>query len=288
MAGKTTVAGVLILLAGCGGPAPLVVGSKNFTEQLILGEIVAQQLEAKLHKPVRRRLNLGGTLLAHSALVQGQIDVYPEYTGTALTVVLKKPPASDAASALRIVREGYRPLGVEWLDPLGFNNTFAMAVSRETAEREGIRKLSEAGRKKWVLGTGYEFATRPDGLPGLRKAYSLPLAGAPVTMDLGLLYEALDQGKVDIAAGNSTDAQLASGRFVILGDDRRYFPPYEAALAVRSQILSPEVQTALSELSGAISEIVMRRMNSQVTLEKRAIPEVAREFLAARRAASAH
>ena len=271
------VAGLSLLLAGCGSTGRIVVGSKNFTERVILGEIVAQQLERAGMK-VDRKLNLGGTLLAHQALVSGQIDLYPEYTGTALTAMLKLPVSRDAAEVENRVRQEYRARWkIEWLPSLGFNNTFAMVIDN------GFETLSQAaGRKQgWKLGVGYEFLTRPDGLPGLLETYHLPLAGTPLSMDLGLLYQALKQKRVDMVAGNATDGLIAAMGLTALRDDKSYFPPYEAALAVRGAALKsrPALRAALDGLSGKISTVAMRKMNYQVDGQHHAVRDVARDFL---------
>lgn len=278
MAGTVLFAALIATLAGCGSRDRIVVGSKNFAEQLILGEIVAQHLE-RSGLQVERRLNLGGTLLAHDALLRGQIDLYPEYTGTALTAVLKQPPSSDAAEVLRRVRDGYRAWNVEWLDPLGFNNTFAMVIRGEEARRGQFKTLTDAERRQWVLGVGYEFVSRPDGLAGLQRVYHLPLAGPPKTMDLGLLYQALEQGRIDMAAANSTDGLIAASDFVILEDDRHFFPPYQAALVVRQAVLNARLRKTLRALSGRFTDALMRRLNYEVVGMHRPIPEVARGFL---------
>jgi glycine betaine/choline ABC-type transport system substrate-binding protein len=266
-------------LTGCGGShRGIVVGSKNFTEQLILGEIAAQQLERRLGQPVERSLNLGGTLLAHNALVKSEIDLYPEYTGTALTSVLKQPSASSPEDVLQRVREGYRHWNLAWLNPLGFNNTFAMVIRGPDARASHIRTLTQARARRWTLGAGYEFATRPDGLPGFEKTYNLPLNGQPVTMDLGLLYQALETGKIDMAAGNSTDGLISARDFTVLEDDRHYFPPYQAAFVVREG-LNAQARQAIAELSGRFSDESMRRLNYEVVGKHRPVPDVAREFL---------
>jgi osmoprotectant transport system substrate-binding protein len=280
MARATVVALLIAVLTGCGrSDRGIVVGSKNFTEQLILGEIVAQHLEKRLGRTVERKLNLGGTLLAHNALVKGDIDLYPEYTGTALTTILKQAPSSAADDVLRRVREGYRQWGIVWLDPLGFNNTFAMVVRGSDARRDGICTLSAAGRRRWTLGAGYEFATRPDGLPGFQKTYELPLNGSPVTMDLGLLYQALESGKIDMAAANSTDGLISAKDFAVLEDDKHFFPPYQAAFLVRSG-LSAQARNAVAELSGRFRDDTMRKLNFEVAGKHRPIADVARDFLA--------
>ena len=291
MAAMVKYAAACALLAsimGCSGKHPLTVGSKNFTEQIILGEIVAQQLERRLGEKVDRKLDLGGTLLAQQALSTGQIDLYPEYTGTALTAVLKLPPSSDAAAVLARVRDEYRRRWrLEWLDPLGFDNTFAMVVRGPDARSQKIETLTDAaGRKQgWTLGVGYEFLQRPDGLAGLLKTYRLPLAGFPKSMDLGLLYSALEQKQVDMAAANATDGMLSVLDVKVLRDDRHYFPPYQAAVIVRAESLATHtgLRAALDQLSGKISADAMRELNHQVDGKHRPVAEVARGWLATRR-----
>lgn len=272
---------VCLLTASCSHGPRIRVGSKNFTEQLILGEIVAQHLEHRFPGRVSRRLDLGGTLLAQQSIETGEIDVYPEYTGTALTSILKRPPKNDPPAVLAEVRAGYRQWHLEWLDPLGFENTFAMAV--RTADSGGARSLSDAAARSWRLGAGYEFAHRPDGLQGLLKTYGLKMNGAPKTMDLGLLYQALARNQVDMAAGNSTDGLLAVLPLTVLKDDRQYFPPYECALVVREQTERdfPGFAAALRQLSGRITSEQMRRMNYQLDGEHRPAREIARRFLEA-------
>jgi len=277
------IAGLMLLAAGCGRPARIVVGSKNFSEQVLLGEILAQQIERRTGTPVERKLNLGGTMLAQEALTKGDLDLYPEYTGTALTAVLKQPPLSDRAAALAAVRTAYRERwGLEWLAPLGFNDTFAMIVRGETARAGKLRTLSEAAAAQaWRLGMGYEFQQRPDGLAGLVKAYGLRVEGDPVTMDLGLLYQALGARKVDLIAANSTDGLISALDVKVLEDDRHYFPPYECAVVVRAASLQryPKLRAALDELSGKLSDDTMRRLNYEVDGKHRPVAEVAAEFL---------
>ncbi|HXA49004.1 MAG TPA: glycine betaine ABC transporter substrate-binding protein [Candidatus Acidoferrum sp.] len=271
-----------LVLAGCGPKPVVVIGSKNFTEQALLGEIVAQHLERRLHIPVGRKFNLGGTLLAQGALTSGAIDLYPEYSGTALTAVLKRPPRNDPAAVLEEVRAEYqRRWRLRWLAPLGFNNTFAMVVRGEEWRR-GIRTLSQAAAAHpWQLGAGYEFKQRPDGLTGLLRAYGLRLEGDAVTMDLGLLYAALKSRKVDMIAANSTDGLAAVLDVAILEDARHYFPPYECALVVREDSLArvPGLEHALGELSGRLPDAVMRKLNFAVDGEHRPPAQVAEHFL---------
>jgi glycine betaine/choline ABC-type transport system substrate-binding protein len=264
-------------------PAALVVGSKNFTESALLGELLAQHIERRLGLKVERKLNLGGTLLAHQALTSGAIDLYPEYTGTALTAVLKRPPVNDPPAVLSQVREAYQARWrLDWLRPLGFNNTFAMIVRGETARREKLATLSEAaGAQAWKLGVGYEFTQRPDGLPGLLKTYNLRTAGGPISMDLGLLYAALKTRRVDLIAASSTDGLISVLDVAVLEDDRHYFPPYECAVIVRqdTQTKYPGLRVALEQLSGMLTDRVMRRLNFGVDGEHRPPAQVASRFL---------
>jgi glycine betaine/choline ABC-type transport system substrate-binding protein len=271
---------VLTVSSGCSTSPRVVVGSKNFTESVLLGEIVSQHIERKLGIQVERKLNLGGTLLAHEAIKSGAIDIYPEYTGTALTAVLKRPPARDPAAVFEEIRSTYREQWrIEWLRPLGFDNTFAMVVRKEPK----VSSLSEAAAtgKSWRLGAGYEFLTRPDGLPGLLKTYPLKIEGSPITMDLGLLYSALQNGKVDIVAANSTDGLLSVLPVAPLTDDKRYFPPYECAVLVREDTLAKHtsLRQALEQLSGKFTDETMRRLNYAVDGEHRSLRDVAGEAL---------
>jgi osmoprotectant transport system substrate-binding protein len=265
--------------ASCGSRNSIVVGSKNFTEQVLLGEILARQIEQQLNVPVIRKLDLGGTMLAHEALINGSLDLYPEYTGTALTEVLKEPVARDSAAVLKSVRDAYeQKWHLAWLAPFGFNNTFAMIVRRDA----GVATLSAAAQARaWHLGMGYEFGQRPDGLDGLLKTYGLRLAGNPVTLDLGLLYKALENRQVDLIAANSTDGLISALPVEVLDDDRHYFPPYECAVVVREATLAryPKLRVALEQLSGKISDATMRRLNFEVDGKHRQAAEVAEEFL---------
>lgn len=272
------------LLAGCSrGPKPVIVGSKNFTEQLILGEIAAQRIETALHAPVERRLNLGGTMLAHQAMLAGQIDLYPEYTGTALTAILKLPPDPNPEAVYRRVSGEYASMRMQWLPPLGFDNSFAMTVRGPDARAGKLKTLSDAEGYDgaWTLGVGYEFMERRDGFGALMQTYHLPLATAPTSMDLGLLYQALEQKKVNMVAGNTTDGTLAKLDVVVLADDKHAFPPYQAAYVVRADALAahPGLREALAALSGKITARTMQKLNHEVDANHRPVPELAREFL---------
>jgi osmoprotectant transport system substrate-binding protein len=275
----------VLFAGGCGkhGKGAIVVGSKNFTEQIVLGELFAQQIEAHSAVRVERRLNLGGTFICHDALVSGKIDLYPEYTGTALTAVLKDPPQKDPAEVFRVVKEKYgAQFNVEEMPPLGFNNTFAMIVRGEDAEKLHLRTISDIApyAPKWRAGFGYEFMERPDGYQGWTMAYMLQFNGAPHILDLGLLYRALADKQVDLVAGNSTDGTIESLNMVALEDDRHYFPPYEAVPLIRRATLDqhPEVREAIGALAGKISEEEMRHMNFAVDGEHRDPADVVREF----------
>ncbi|HEY1339068.1 MAG TPA: glycine betaine ABC transporter substrate-binding protein [Bryobacteraceae bacterium] len=280
-----TVAGLIALglLASCARAPRIVVGSKNFTEQVLLGEIVAQHIEQRMGVIVDRKLNLGGTLLAHEALVKGSIDLYPEYTGTALTAILKQTPARDPSSVFETVRQAYqRQWRLVWLTPLGFNDTFAMIVRGDVARAGHIGTLSEAAAaRSWRLGAGYEFQQRPDGLAGLLQTYGLRTEGAPVAMDLGLLYSALTSGKVDMIAANSTDGLAGALDVAVLADDRHYFPPYECSVVAREETLIhfPQLRGVLQELSGKLPDATMRRLNNEVDGKHRSVAETAADFL---------
>lgn len=272
----------IVLLCSCTRTSAVVVGSKNFTEQLILGEIAAQQLERKLHIAVQRKLYLGGTLLAHEAILHGDIDIYPEYTGTAGSVILKQAVPADSVRAYMLVKDEYlERFHLVWLPPLGFNDTFAMVVRTADARRLSSPALSCANSRSWRLGIGFEFLTRPDGLERLNQTYSLPLDGTPKSMDLGLLYQALRQKSVDMAAANSTDAPLTDSQFTVLKDDKKAFPPYNACYVARQRLLEqqPNVKWALTLLQGRIGDDTMRNLNRRVEIEHEPVEKVARDFL---------
>ncbi len=288
MVGKKSLVGLtaLLTLGACSthaGRHAIRVGSKNFTEQVILGEIIAQHLSHRLHVPVERRLNLGGTLLAHQALLSGEIDLYPEYTGTALKVILKDTKAGPPAEVLARVRAAYlRSFQVEWLDPIGIDNGFAMVIRGTDARARALETLSDAARNPtgWTLGVGYEFEQRSDGLPALSGTYGFHWNGRPKSMDLGLLYSALEQGQVTMIAANATDGLLSKLDVKVLRDDKQSFPPYEVAIAVRkdSMLRNAGLRNALLELSGKLDNARMRALNYRVDVEHRAVANVAEEF----------
>lgn len=274
------------LAVSCSSKSGLTVGAKNFTEQDILGEILTAHLARQLGAAPKQRLHLGGSFLAHQALIDGSIDLYPEYSGTALTACLKLPLVKDARAVFNAVRQTYAERHqIEWGWPLGFENTFAMAMRTSDATALGIRTLSDAVRLKrdWRLGVGYEFEQRPDGWRSFAATYPIQLSGNLRTMDLGLLYRALEARDVDLVAGNSTDAALAGDRFTTLIDDLHFFPPYETCLAVRIQTLNavPSLRPALDKLAGRIPVALMRNWNAQVVVEHKTPAVIAAAFAAA-------
>jgi osmoprotectant transport system permease protein len=273
-----------VALTSCSHTDRIVIGSKNFTEQVILGEFLAQQIEQKTHLEVDRRLNLGGTLVCHEALVAGQIDAYVEYSGTALTAILKLPSSNDPTRVYETVKGGYESrFGAEWTEPLGFNNTFAIIVRKADANQFNLKTISDAAphTAKWTAGFGYEFMERDDGYPGLAKLYNLRFPASPRVMDLGLTYKAAAEHQVDFIAGNSTDGLIDALGLTVLQDDKKYFPPYDAVPVIRNAVLikHPEVREALRLLGGKISAEQMRRMNYAVDGEHREVRDVVRDFL---------
>lgn len=280
---------LLALLSSCAPPRAdhPVIGAKNFTEQVVLGELLAQEIEAKSNLKVERRFYLAGSYICQQALVSGRIDAYVEYTGTALTAILKQPPPSgmarDPEAVLNTVRSLYASrYNIEAGPPLGFENTFAMVIRGDDAQRLHLTTLSEAARyaPQWRLGVGYEFEQRPDGLPGLSAAYGLKFAAPPRTMDLGLLYRALQAHQVDMIAANSTDGPIKALGLVALEDDRHYFPPYQAIPLVREEALRrwPQIQTAIDSLAGKVTAEDMQSMNEAIDGQHRDPAAVVREF----------
>ena len=281
------IAAVLLNVVACSPPRPNhpVIGAKNFTEQVVLGELLAQEIEAKSHLKVERRFYLAGSYICQQALVAGRIDAYVEYTGTALTAILKQPVDRDPDSVLHTVRSLYSSrYHVTVAGPLGFENTFAMVIRGDDARNLNLKPLSQAApdTPQWRLGVGYEFEQRPDGLPGLSAAYGLRFAGKPRTMDLGLLYRALNAHQVDMIAANSTDGPIQAFGLVALEDDKHYFPPYQAVPLVRDEALArwPQIQIALNALAGKVTADDMRAMNEAIDGRHRDPADVVREFRA--------
>jgi osmoprotectant transport system substrate-binding protein len=283
------VLAALCLLTACAPPrsSHIVIGAKNFTEQVVLGELLAQEIEASGGGKVERRFWLAGSYLCQQALVSGRIDGYVEYTGTALTAILKQPlppqPQRTREAVHSVIARLYADRYHVQAGPgLGFEDTFALVLRGADAAREHVQTISDLARlpPNQRLGVGYEFAERPDGLPGLTAAYGLHFGGSPRTMELGLLYRALGSGQVDVVAGNSTDGAIRTLGLVALTDDRHYFPPYEAVPLVREDALQrwPAIAIALSRLAGRVSDDEMRGMNVAVESRHEDVAEVVRAF----------
>jgi osmoprotectant transport system substrate-binding protein len=289
---------LVCLLGACHSPqkSKIIVGSKFFTEQVVLAELLVQHIEARTGIPVERKTNLGGTLLVQKALLAGELDLYVEYTGTALTAVLNETldPASPEA-----VREGYSQavyarvkkeyanrFQLEVTEPLGFENTFAMVIRGDDAQKLHLRTISDITpvAPKWRVGVGYEFLERPDGFRGWADRYRLKFAEKPHVMDLGLIYRALVDKQVDIVAGNSTDGLIDALKLVVLEDDQHYFPPYDAVPVVRQSTLErfPPLRAALADLAGKISAADIRQMNYAVDALHQDAAAVVREFRGSR------
>jgi glycine betaine/choline ABC-type transport system substrate-binding protein len=283
---RATLVFPILLLCSCSSSHSdrVVIGSKNFTESLILGEIMAQQIETHTHVQVERRFYLAGTYICHQGMLAGRIDAYPEYTGTALTAILKQKPSSDREQVYNEVKTEYEQRFHLTLEPaFGFNDTFAMEIRGDDARRLNVTTLSQAAAyaRQWRAGFGYEFMERPDGYRGLAATYGLHFAGPPRVMDLGLLARALKDHQIDLAAGNATDGLIPTLDLFVLEDDRHYFPPYEAVPVIRQETLRqhPEVAQALAQLAGKISDREMQQLNYAVDGQHRDVKAVVREFL---------
>lgn len=279
----------LVTLAGCRETqkSHLTIGSKFFTEQVILAELLAQHIEARTGVHVDRKSNLGGTLLCQKALLAGDLDLYVEYTGTALTAVLNESPSGDAHDIYDRVKRGYaQRFNLEVTEPLGFENTFAMVVRGDDARRLQLHNTSDVVpfAPKMRAGFGFEFLERPDGFRGWSQLYGLHFAAPPSVMDLGLIYRALVDKKVDIVAGNSTDGLIDALHLVALIDDKHYFPPYDAVPIVRRDALArfPQLGTALADLANKMSAEEMRHLNAEVDADQRDVTAVVRAFRASK------
>jgi glycine betaine/choline ABC-type transport system substrate-binding protein len=281
---------LLYLTSSCRKPTQphLSIGSKFFTEQVILAELLTQHIESRTHIHVDRKTNLGGTLLVHKALLSGDLDLYVEYTGTALTAVLNESPGTDNSATIytRVKQQYSQKFNLDLTEPLGFENTFAMVIRQSDAQTLHLRAMSDLSpiAPKWRAGVGYEFLERPDGFRGWSDRYSLHFAATPNVMDLGLLYRALVDHQVDIVAGNSTDGLIDSLHLVALEDDRHYFPPYDAVPIVRHDAFEkfPELRAALADLHNKLTAADMRHLNAQVDADQRDVAAVVRAFLASK------
>ncbi|HEX8030422.1 MAG TPA: ABC transporter permease/substrate-binding protein [Vicinamibacterales bacterium] len=274
-------AGAAVWASGLANRKDVIVGSKNFTEQVVLGELLAQVIERE-GLSVERRFNLGGTAIAHQALLSGGIDAYVEYSGTSLTAIFNQPPSTDSNHVFTDVRDRYAAVGVSTLPRLGYDNTFAILVRSADADRLGLKTIGDLIKfPEARAGFGYEFLERPDGFKGLSAAYGLRFVAPPRTMDLNLIYRAVASNEIDVTAGDATSGQIEASKLVVLEDDRHYFPAYEALPLVRASLLLkyPQVGDAIRRLEGTISAPEMRRMNYAVDGERRDPAEVVRAFL---------
>ncbi len=275
----------VMLLLGCGRETDtIVIGGKKFTEQSILGEMYAALIEKNTNLKVERRFWLGGTQVVHQAILRGDIDMYPEYTGTAYQVILKQHRLNSPRAVYDYVRRAYsRDFHLQWLEPIGFNNTYALTMQQDRARRLGISTISDLAEKSDGLSVGLdpEFLERPDGWPGLQRAYNLKFAARPRQLDPGIVYRAVANGDVDVVDTYSTDGRIPAFKLTILRDDRRFFPPYYAAPVVRNEVLKehPELEQVLNKLAGQISETEMQRLNYQVDQQGKQAKDVAAEFL---------
>jgi osmoprotectant transport system permease protein len=272
----------LLLALQAPDPRPVVVASKPFGESYILAEMFAQLLEARGIQ-VDRRPGLGATEIAFRAIRTGSADVYPEYTGTGLLAILGEQPVADPRQVFdRVSREFRRRWDARWLPPLGFENTYAVAVRRETAERYGLATLSDLARAGRALRAGLtpDFIGRPDGLPGLTRAYGVRFAEVRALLP-AVKYQALAAGEVDVIDGYSTDGLIARYDLVVLRDDQRFFPPYEAAALVSGELVErqPAAIAALTELSGRLDEATMRRLNQRLEVDREPVGRIAGDAL---------
>ncbi len=275
------IVGGLILSERSGGR--IVIGSKDFTEQVILGELLAQTIEGSTQIKVQRKFNLGDTLVCETAMRAGDLDLYVEYTGTALTAIFKQPVILDSAEVMRRVGAGYAATGRVMLAPLGFNNTYVILTRGDDARNLGIKTISDAVKYAtgWRAGFGSAFMDREDGYRGLAQTYGLKFREAPLAMNLSLTYRALAEKQVDLISGDATNGLIAKLDLYALEDDRRYFPPYHAVPVIRSETLNrhPELRGVFDRLADRISDQEMRQMNYEADVEHRDVSLVVKAFL---------
>ncbi len=273
-----------VVLTGCSSSNTVTVGSKDFSENIVLGEIFAQLIEAKTDLKVIRKLNMGGTFVNFEAIKNGQIDLYPEYTGTALTAQLKMDVITDADETYRIVSEEFdKQFNIKWLKPLGFNNTYTLAVTNEIFETYRIETFSDlaAISENLVFGAEHEFFDRQDGFDGLVKTYGMKFKGEPKKMNVSLKYQAMGSGDIDVTDAFATDGQIKQYNLKVLKDDKNFFPPYYAAPIIRKEVLEkyPELEQILNSLEGLIDDETMMEMNYKIDVDNQDIKKVAEDFL---------
>ncbi|MGI6025871.1 MAG: glycine betaine ABC transporter substrate-binding protein [Candidatus Scatomorpha sp.] len=273
-----------VVLTGCSSSNTVTVGSKDFSENIVLGEIFAQLIEAKTDLKVIRKLNMGGTFVNFEAIKNGQIDLYPEYTGTALTSQLKMDVITDADETYRIVSEEFdKQFNIKWLKPLGFNNTYTLAVTNEIFETYRIETFSDlaAISENLVFGAEHEFFDRQDGFDGLVKTYGMKFKGEPKKMNVSLKYQGMGSGDIDVTDAFATDGQIKQYNLKVLKDDKNFFPPYYAAPIIRKEVLEkyPELEQILNSLEGLIDDETMMEMNYKIDVDNQDIKKVAEDFL---------
>lgn len=273
-----------LALTGCWGGDAITIGSKDYSENITLGEMFAQLVEAHTDLKVNRKLNMGGTFVCFEAIKKGDIDVYPEYTGTALTAQLKMDVISDADKAYRVVAEEFdRQFGVKWLEPLGLNNTYTLAVTDAVYQKYKVKTYSDLAKvsKNLVFGAEHEFFDRQDGYDGLVKTYGFTFKGEPKKMNTALKYQAIGNGDMDVTDAFATDGPIKQYKLKVLKDDKGFFPPYYAAPIIRKDTLEdhPELEEVLNQLAGLVDDLTMTELNYQVDVEGKDVEAVVREFL---------
>lgn len=273
-----------IALTGCSGGNKIVIGSKDFSENIILGEMFAQLIEAKTNIKVERKLNLGGTFVCFEAIKNGQIDIYPEYTGTGLTAQLKMDVIGEPDEAYRVVAEEFnKRFDIKWLSPLGFNNTYTLAVTDKVYQQFGVETFSDLAKisENLVFGAEHEFFDRQDGYDGLVQKYSMQFKGEPKKMNVSLKYQAIGNGDMDVTDAFATDGAIKQYNLKVLTDDLGFFPPYYAAPIIRNATLEryPELEDILNTLANAIDDATMTELNYKVDVEGEDVAKVAKKFL---------
>lgn len=290
MTGVLTTVLMGTLLAGCGGgnnnaaagnSGEITIGSKNFTENVLLAHMMADLIEDKTDIKVKRQMNLGGSNVAWSALENNDIQLYPDYTGTIVANYYQEETGNSDESLTK-TRELVEKDGLAFLDPFGINNTYTLAVSRETAEKYNLKTFSDLAKVsgEMVLGVEFEFLDREDGYPGIQKLYGMDFK-ASKGMDHGIMYRAIDEGETDVTNAYATDAQIKVHDLVILEDDKEFFPPYDAGPIIRQETLDkyPELEGILNQLNGQISDEEMQQLNAEVDVDALKEEDVARNFL---------
>lgn len=273
-----------ITFTGCWGGDGITIGSKDFSENITLGEMFAQLVEAHTDLKVNRKLNMGGTFVCFEAIKKGDIDIYPEYTGTALTAQLKMDVISDPDEAYQVVADEFdRQFGVKWLEPLGLNNTYTLAVTDAVYQKYKVETFSDLAKvsQNLVFGAEHEFFDRQDGYDGLVKRYGIAFKSEPKKMNVSLKYQAIGNGDMDVTDAFATDGPIKQYNLKVLKDDKGFFPPYYAAPIIRKNTLEdhPELEEVLNQLAGLIDDPTMTELNYQVDVEGEDVEVVVREFL---------